>query len=135
MTEAGQQLLRSAGKEGKIRKYWGQHSGVPAGSQSPSTCRNRQMKKAVHKWILGCQALREAHHRCQEKRPSPWSGNHSSISQTSQLQGAAKTRAHFKVPRRMPASSAIRQRLMVNLETKLEALLSVRPTCEVLGQS
>ena len=64
---------------------------VPVDSQRPLTCRNSQAENAGRKWILGCQGLDEACDRCQgDGMPSPWSGNHGSLSQTSQLQTAAK---------------------------------------------
>lgn len=77
-----------------------------------------------------------AFHPCEGAgTPSPWPGNHGSRSQTLPLQTAAKARAHCETHRKMSTSFAIHQQSMVNVEIKLEALLSEKPRYKALGKS
>lgn len=93
------------------------------------------MERAVRKWILGCQVPEEACHQHQgEGMPSrvrkPWLYK-PNFTTADSYQGQSPPQG---ADGRMSASSAIRQQPMVNLEIKLEALLSARPASEVLGK-
>lgn len=126
LTEAGQQLLRSAGKEMKMKRTAANIPECLLTAEDCWICRNSQVEKAVRKRILGCQGLDEARDRCQgDGMPSRLSGNRGSMNQTSQLpdscQGQCSSIDRKRQPHRLPSAAFV-----VNSEVKSEAICSLQ---------